>query len=112
MPCWTKRTTTVAIEAANLDLLATALEAEDYEIYRQGDVIYASKNRISIRYGYGQIRIEEGRRVSTARATKIVTDVKRAYATEAVKHATKRFGWRVQEQKQKGRFVATRKSFR
>lgn len=113
MPCYQRRTTTVDLEVANLDLLTAALENAGYSVRRDDRTIQAHQGAIHLSF---REDVRKGVRLHIVTdylsdGVAITNDIKRAYATEAVRHASKRFGWKLTEQPG-GKMQARRKGWR
>ena len=107
MPCYERRFTTVDLAASNLNLLGAAFQELGYSIRPEANSIRAYKGSVTITFIRGEkMNIIAGRYADTIQMTK---DIKVAYATESVKYASKRFGWKLQQKGNK--FLATRKAF-
>lgn len=98
MPCWNVKFFEMKLEAANQDLLISALSALGYEPTKFVD------GSITIRPGagiYGAITIKDGKlygsETTTGRMEEVAGKIKGAYAAEAVKVAAKRFGFSVKQ---------------
>lgn len=90
MPCFETRETTVALEAADLDALAAALESQGHIVHTREAKLLAGVDQQgrSWRYSEGQFRTSEGSTVA-----RDVNAVKRAYSRETVTREAKRAGW-------------------
>lgn len=112
MPCYTERTVTVALEAADIEVLGRALKGLGFTnvierdgawsaVTTDGDRIYIGDGTVSLR----------GSTVSRRSVEAVAGSIKRAYAAEAVRTAAKRYGWNVKTNPQTGQLTLNRKSF-
>jgi hypothetical protein len=111
MPCYTIRRVSVELQAANKEMLIQGLKAAGFNVREVSgyiDVSIPSKERagrtLSGRIVDGQISFQDG-------DAEIVNRVKQAYAGEAVRRASKQYGWdlRADGNKQEQGFVARRR---
>lgn len=91
MPCDQLRTTTLNMQAADLDLLAKALEAEGHRVTGRGQthISFVTQDGYSASFQGGRISVDE-----RAALAKDPNPVKRAYSREVIKKATSGAGWR------------------
>jgi hypothetical protein len=103
LPCWTVRETSVELDAADPEILRRGLEAAGFELSMYGTALLVMRG--------GQIvaEIENGRVTVNRGDTGVVNDIKRAYSTEVVKTAAKRFGYTLTTNKQTGKITAGRR---
>jgi hypothetical protein len=103
LPCWTVRQTSVELDAADPEILRRGLEAAGFELSMYGTALLVMRG--------GQIvaEIENGRVTVNRGDTGVVNDIKRAYSTEVVKTAAKRFGYTLTTNKQTGKITAGRR---
>jgi len=102
MPCWNKIETTLDLKNPNLDMLRAALENLGFavgtpEYARQFDASLVADhygNRVSIRVKTDGTVVIGG---PNGAAPEHVNAVKRAYSTQIVLAASKRFGWNVKK---------------
>ena len=105
MPCDTIQSSTINLgNVGDKALLLKALEGLGYRGEIDGDTItFAS------RFGGAGTIYADGRVELTGRATQLDENtIKRAYSTEAVKLAAKKFGWSI-KQTAENKFVAQRR---
>ncbi len=108
MPCYQKRFTTVNLDVSNLVLLSTAMESLGFSVRGADNGFHAYKNSTTVSFRKGErMSIIADRYCDTVQLTK---DIKVAYATECVKHASKRFGWKLTKTGDK--YTAVRKAWR
>ena len=87
MPCDQINTISVSLAAANEKILAEAIEAST-EIHREGSTFFLNK--------YYPFEIKDGKVIASDQyAVEAANAVNRAYATQVVKTAAKRYGWAV-----------------
>lgn len=104
MPCDTQRTITTQLEAAHPDVLGRGLTAAGYAFKLQQD-----GRTISItRDGYEVARLRDGE--LSGRNEQVLGDIKRAYATEAVKTAARKYGWAVKADAEQDSYTIARRT--
>ena len=104
MPCWTKRTTTVALEAADFEVLKRGLLAAGFTLAegQSGKALLVAKGERTATIVNGRVQVRRD-------DEDLVNEIKRAYSREAVKTAAKRFGYTVAQDKVKGTLVVGRR---
>lgn len=117
MPCYTVREQSVALEVANHDVLVAALKAAGYRLRRQeqGYIYGQTPEGVTFTIANGELTLT-GEYVTEAQAQKTAAGVKVAYAHEAVKVMTKKYGWQTTATKTKtpnvvASFVGAKKGF-
>jgi hypothetical protein len=103
MPCYTRRETTVVIEAADKDILKAGLEAAGFDRVEQS----AGGLRARHKQSGEQITIRDGR--LTVQTESLINEVKRAYSHEVVRRTAKKFGWKLTETKEQNQYRAARR---
>lgn len=88
MPCDAVREVTLDLEVADQDVLVDGLTAIGASVSTYGDRIVVAHNGTYATIQGGKITVNEGREA-------IANEIKRAYAAEAIRSATKRYGWAV-----------------
>ena len=91
MPCFTRTTIQVTVQAMDPDLLKAALVSLGYQVHsNQGSLVASMADRVlSFRNGQVTIRARPG-----------IVDlnvISRAYSRQVISQAAKRFGWQVKE---------------
>jgi hypothetical protein len=106
MPCFETRETTVALEAADLDALAAALEGQGHHVHsRQGRTLTGvDVTGRPWRYADGTLVADQGSALA-----RDVNATKRAYSREVVRASAKRAGW--QARFQGDTFTLTKRRF-
>jgi len=108
MPCWERRTQTVSLMKADLDLLATALKADGWVVTQGTKTLHAgSTNRGTLGYANGKLT-HTG--TTSLDSSDITNGVKRAYTAAAYKRVTAKAGFTVTE-KASNVLVATRRRY-
>jgi hypothetical protein len=104
MPCWTRRTTTVELAAADPEVLRRGLLAAEFTITAESDGVLAvnSRDGRGATIARGQVRVLRGDEC-------VINEIKRAYSQEVVKSAAKRFGYTITTNKQTGKITAGRR---
>lgn len=104
MPCYSVRTTQLSVEAANLDVLARALESLGLHV--------TSKNTETRTLTLTQGRWRDGKLTLWAGAAANVdaNAVRRAYSRETIISTAQKAGWQLRFQ-QDGRIQAVRRTF-
>jgi hypothetical protein len=90
MPCDQQRTYGLAFEAADQGVLERALQQSGLHVHAGGSVTALAASIIRT----GQVRFT-GAYMTEARAEELATQLRVAYANEAIKTAAKRYGWTV-----------------
>jgi hypothetical protein len=90
MPCFETRETTVALEAADLEALADAMQAEGHSVTRRSPVHLSGVTREGYSFAFEDGRITTDQRSALARDPNAV---KRAYSRETVTREARRAGW-------------------
>ena len=107
MPCWQERTTTLEIQAADLNVMARALEA----LGMQAQVDDARRTiRLTTRTGGQAGYFANGRLVISERARLDENEVRREYSRQSIIATAKRQGWQLRFQ-QDGRIEATKRRY-
>lgn len=113
MPCNEVRTTSVALERADRDLLTRALQSDKWQVLADGDLLRFTRYDIATGYVSGQydghnllLRTQAG--LSAKAEAEVINSIKRSYSAQVVSAATARFGWRVQSTDNR-RFVVQRR---
>lgn len=107
MPCYTIRTVTFELKGANQDVLVRGLKAAGFRIglVDRENVVAYSKQGIPLRIFGGKIEVQEG-------YGHVAQQVNKAYATEAVKTAAQKYGFKVtQDARQPQRLTLNRRAF-
>ena len=109
MPCDTRTTVSVALNAADRELLFKAIAELGWRPVEIGGIIQCYVQ------GLGTVSIENGMaKISTYvyesadRAEGIVNKIKKAYSVEVVKSQAKKFGWQL-KQTNENKFKALRR---
>ena len=109
MPCYQRRTVTVELEAANKDLLFNALDGLGFQVKMTEIGITAHRGlSTSIFWDSGTKKLKL---ISSSNRAELPNEVKRAYAVESVKYASKKFGW-VVKQTAANKCQATRRAWK
>jgi len=91
MPCFTRTTIQVTVQAMDPDLLKAALVSLGYQVHLSQGSLVASKDNQALGFRDGQVKI-------TARPGVVDLNViSRAYSRQVISQAAKRFGWQVKE---------------
>lgn len=113
MPCNEIRTTTVALERADRDLLTKALQSDKWQVLADGDLLRFMRYDLATGTVSGQydghsliLRTQSG--LSAKAEAEVINSIKRAYSAQVVAAATARFGWRLQSTDNR-RFVVQRR---
>lgn len=104
MPCWQQRETTLEVAAANLDVMARALEALGMQTQRDGEVI-----RVVTREGQSGY-FANGRFVLAGAVGLDQSAVAREYSKQSILNVAKRQGWQLRF-KADGEIEAVRRRF-
>jgi hypothetical protein len=103
MPCDTQRTITTKLEAAHPDVLGRGLTAAGFAftLLQDGTTIRITRD------GREVARLSGKTLSGTSEA--VFNDIKRAYATEAVKTAARKYGWAVKADAEQDSFTVMRR---
>lgn len=106
MPCYTIRTMTFDLKGADQSVLVTGLKAAGFRVRVEGSTVYANtKHGIPVVIKGGKIEVQEG-------FENVAQQVNRAYATQAVKAAAAKFGFKVtQDARSAQHLTLQRRSF-
>lgn len=99
MPCWTIQKTTIKTDKMNVVLLAEGLKAAGFDVKQeQGGLLRFVRPGSYLVHTYenGQLRMMISSSGSET-FDSLASEIKRAYAAQAVRYATKKFGWRANE---------------
>jgi hypothetical protein len=105
MPCWSKQTSTIAFgENTDRALFEQALRTMGYtvRVQQNGDITFRDGESLD-----ATLDMKGSLKVTAAEGTFDVNTLKRAYSTEVVKSAAKRFGWQAKQTENK--FVVQRR---
>lgn len=89
MPC--NQVIKIGIEIKNLnrDILESALQRDGWNVYKRGDVIYATKEGRTIQIHPGRAVVDQGDEY-------LVKRMQLAFSKEVVRRAAKQYGFNVQ----------------
>lgn len=106
MPCYTIRTVSFALKGADRAVLVRGLKAAGFRVNEyEGSIAAYTKQGIPVSISGGVISVQEG-------YEHVAAQVNKAYATEAVKTAAARFGFKVtQDTRDQQHLTLNRRSF-
>lgn len=91
MPCYTIRTMTFELKGADQDVLVRGLRAAGFRVEISGATIYAyTKQGVQSRIANGKIEVQQG-------YEHVASLINRSYASEAVRTAASKFGYKVKQ---------------
>lgn len=105
MPCWQRRTTTVEMMNANINVLADALEAEGWYVRVEDGRLVATKGQDRVTWEKGRLEILR----QYGDDQEVASQVKQAYTKQAFKKAAKKAGFQVKQRGQQ--LVAQRRRY-
>jgi hypothetical protein len=111
MPCYEQRTTKVAVEKMNLELLAAAMKEAGYHVWVSAKTVQWGLTQYSADATYTNgVVTYRGTMTEQTKETKL-NELKRSYSKQVVKETAKRFGWIMNQDKQNNfKFEVTRRS--
>jgi hypothetical protein len=110
MPCWERRTQTLDLAKANIDLVKEAAESIGLSVWEMTETrvrATSERKQISISYERGKLSISAPTQQGIEET---VGEFKRAYSRAAVTRAAKKVGFQIQ-QKSERKLVLSRASF-